>query len=158
MKKKLIQRAGWAVYWLGWPFLFFYFRLSQRTRVLLSCDDYVLVVSGWLGDGRWSLPGGGLARSEDPVEGVRRELREETGIQLAKDLFQLAGTEIYSRHGHRFAYFQFFAVVPNLLHIHAQRHEIAEARWVDWRTLTAQNATPDTLVMLRKWRGAKDAG
>ena len=30
--------------------------------------------------GQWTLPGGGLEFGEDPVEGVLRELREETGL------------------------------------------------------------------------------
>jgi ADP-ribose pyrophosphatase YjhB (NUDIX family) len=30
--------------------------------------------------GQWTLPGGGLAFGEDPVDGVLRELREETGL------------------------------------------------------------------------------
>jgi 8-oxo-dGTP diphosphatase len=30
--------------------------------------------------GQWTLPGGGLEFGEDPVDGVLRELREETGL------------------------------------------------------------------------------
>jgi 8-oxo-dGTP diphosphatase len=30
--------------------------------------------------GQWTLPGGGLDFGEDPVDGVLRELREETGL------------------------------------------------------------------------------
>ncbi len=35
------------------------------------------------GGGQWTLPGGGLDFGEDPVDGLLRELREETGLETA---------------------------------------------------------------------------
>jgi len=32
--------------------------------------------------GRWDLPGGFLERGEHPAEGLRREMREETGLEI----------------------------------------------------------------------------
>ena len=37
-----------------------------------------------LGDYSWELPEGGAPKSEDPLEGARRELREETGLQAGR--------------------------------------------------------------------------
>jgi 8-oxo-dGTP pyrophosphatase MutT (NUDIX family) len=42
----------------------------------------------------WSLPGGGVARGEPPVDALRRELREEIG-EVRSDVPQLVG--VYSR-------------------------------------------------------------
>ncbi len=41
-------------------------RMSARTRI----------------EGRWTLPGGGIDHGEDPRDTVRREVAEETGLQV----------------------------------------------------------------------------
>ncbi len=37
--------------------------------------------------GKWDLPGGFLAEGEHPLDGLRRELREETGLDIEPDEF-----------------------------------------------------------------------
>ena len=49
--------------------------IEDDGRVLL-----VRVAAGTPGAGGWTLPGGGLQFGEDPVEGVVREVTEETGL------------------------------------------------------------------------------
>lgn len=44
----------------------------------------VLLLKHSYGPAVWALPGGGLARSEDPLDAARREVREELGIELAR--------------------------------------------------------------------------
>ncbi len=39
--------------------------------------------------GKWDLPGGFLEEDEEPLDGLRRELREETGVEI--EPLELAG-------------------------------------------------------------------
>jgi len=48
---------------------------DERGRVLLLCHTL-------RGGSGWGVPGGFIARGEQPEEAVRREVREETGLEL----------------------------------------------------------------------------
>ena len=61
---------------------------QQRVAVYGICEDgdgNVLLVRAaphLTVAGQWFLPGGGLDHGEDPVDGLRREFREETGLDV----------------------------------------------------------------------------
>jgi ADP-ribose pyrophosphatase YjhB (NUDIX family) len=52
------------------------FVLDEEGRILLARRAYEPDA------GKWDVPGGFLEEGEDPVEGLRRELREEAGIEI----------------------------------------------------------------------------
>jgi len=52
--------------------------VTQR-GVVVTPDEHVLIVKR-ASDGGWELPGGRLDRQEDAVEGLTREIREETSL------------------------------------------------------------------------------
>lgn len=58
----------------------------QRLAAYAWCEDgdrvlLCRIAPGEADSGRWTLPGGGLEFGEDPADGVRRELEEETGLR-----------------------------------------------------------------------------
>jgi ADP-ribose pyrophosphatase YjhB (NUDIX family) len=63
--------------------------IEERGRVLLGRrrDDP--------GAGRWDIPGGFLHEGEDALAGLRREVREETGLEIEPSEFMGAWTEAY---------------------------------------------------------------
>jgi 8-oxo-dGTP pyrophosphatase MutT (NUDIX family) len=55
--------------------------------VVLDEDDRVLLVGQHryaLGEQSWEIPEGGVPAGETPVDGMRRELREETGVEASE--------------------------------------------------------------------------
>lgn len=46
--------------------------IDKAGRILLSLED----------DGKWSMLGGGLEHKEDPIDGLKREVYEETGLAV----------------------------------------------------------------------------
>lgn len=150
--KKLWTMLGRIAFWASLPALHFYLKLSKRTRILVVCDDKALVLKGWLNDGSWSLPGGGLHRRESPVKGVCRELYEETGIKLEpKDIIEL-GFAHQKQHWLNFSYYQYFVELRDLKKIRPQRFEIVECQWLDIDQLTQHNAQAHVLQTLAAWR------
>jgi 8-oxo-dGTP diphosphatase len=111
----------------------------QRVAVYGICEDQargVLLVraaSFLTVAGQWFLPGGGLEHGEDPVDGLRREFAEETGLEVEVGVVRGVLSDVYTLpdgaelHTVRIIY---------AIHSHAGelRHEVGgssdTARWV----------------------------
>ena len=139
---------GRIAYWVIWPASWLYLRRSQRTRLLLVCQDEVLVVQNWLGDGRFGLPGGGLHSGEDPAAGVIREVREETGSTISLDRLQYLAVEPYRAHGFRYHCHYFAVQLAEKPTVRAQKFEIVAVAWTERSKLSAKTHGPDVFRAL----------
>lgn len=79
---------------------------------------------------RWCLPGGKLEKNEDPQMGARRELLEETGIEVPiKDLHFLQ-TFFIKKEESSFACHSFFLFLKEKPPLSLQQDEAIAASWV----------------------------
>lgn len=64
---------------------------SKATACAVVADDEGRILlarrAGEVFHGYWDLPGGFLGEGEHPLDGLRRELREETGLEVEPDDF-----------------------------------------------------------------------
>jgi len=127
--KRMWQFVGRLSFWLAWPTLWLYLRGSHRTRVLVRCGDKVLLVKIWLGDGAWSLPGGGVHPGEDIRVAAQRELHEETGITvLPGELLPLQNVMVRT-HGFSYYCHYFSVTLTEQTMLRLQKYEISGAGW-----------------------------
>lgn len=115
----------------------------RDSRVLLARRDREP------GAGKWDLPGGFLEEGEEPLDGLRRELREETGLEVNPVAFLGAFVEPYLD---RFVLGLTWQAVAE--GDAAAADDVAEVRWFAADELPPANefAFPHHPVLLAAWR------
>lgn len=127
----LLQRIGQIIFWLIRPALYVYLKGSGRTRILVRSEGQVLLIKGWLSDGKWTIPGGGLHAGEECNDGAVRELFEEVGIHVDAQAIQLIASEPLRDHGLSFEVHYCVVDVPVQQKPQRQWYEISAAEWFD---------------------------
>lgn len=73
-----------------WPLVKVYFVFispeTQGVRIVLTYQGEILFVKNSYGL-KYNFPGGGIGRYENPEQGIRREVKEELGIDLGNILY-----------------------------------------------------------------------
>jgi 8-oxo-dGTP diphosphatase len=92
-------------------------------------NGLVLLLKGNRGltEDRWTLPGGFIRFGEDPVEGLRREVREELGVEA--DIGDLLAVRSKLGEHTMLHWTQFFYQVTLVGEIRPNPDEIAEAQF-----------------------------
>lgn len=83
------------------------------------------------GDGEWSLPGGKLEENETFEQCVRRELDEETGIEIGKKIHKMGFSEdFWPKLNLHYVTLYFFAVAESAQFTNKEPDKCSEMKWV----------------------------
>lgn len=105
----------------------FIFRPKTRgAKAILSYQGKILLVKPTYGY-KYTFPGGGIKKKESPEEGLRREIKEELGIELGevKFLGSFVSTAEYKK-DEVFAFFSELKTDELII----QKFEIEKIKWV----------------------------
>jgi len=150
--KKLWQKIGNLAFWLSYPLLQVYLRIGWRTRVLVIHEEHLLVVKGWLGNGRqWQLPGGGVHHGEPHAEAACREVFEETGVKAKPNDLKLLYQDRSRQHGLSVRYSCYALIMQTRAAVQKQAIEITEIAWLPLLEITKANATKETYQAVQTW-------
>jgi 8-oxo-dGTP pyrophosphatase MutT (NUDIX family) len=74
------KTIGTLLFYVLWPFIWFYSPLRVRVRVVVRVKNEILLVKNWFGPNAWQLPGGGKKIGETSLQTAIREVHEELSI------------------------------------------------------------------------------
>lgn len=123
----------------------------------LIVDDAGRVLLGRRADppaaGRWDVLGGFVHEDEQPLDALRREIREETGLEIAPRDFVAAVTDRYGEDGAPTLNLCWTATIAG--GTLAPTEELAEVRWFppDGLPPDEEFAFRNCLELLAAWKG-----
>lgn len=124
--------------------------LAGVSVLVLDMQGRLLLVRHSYGPGGWALPGGGMARGEEPLDAARREVREEVGCALdAVEVFERIDETISSS-----PHTAWLVTGRTQDHPRPDRREVIEARFFPLHSLP-EPLTRLTRKRVEAWREAR---
>ena len=127
---------GKAAYIVAAPLRWIFLSHTHRGYAWIEHDARVLLVRNWFSRGEWSLPGGGIHGWERAVDGVKRELHEEIGMDEVELAFLGEGFKrerIGGKH-----YMLYRVICDEQPTLHCRRREITAFEWVPLPNIAAR--------------------
>lgn len=147
-KKQIKHLSGRLIYIICWPMLWLYLFRSRRSRIAIFADHRLLVVKPTLSNGKWQLPGGGVKKNESFLDGVIRELYEETGLKLKAEYITCINHQKVIINGFYYDRWLYITEVQGTAPIRLHNLEIEEAEWVLIDDLNSKNSDKDVLSII----------
>ena len=105
-------------------------------------------------EGSWDIPGGFLDEGEDPLDGLRRELREETGLEVEPERFLGIWIDRYGGDSTAEATLNLYWTARVVGGEAAPADDVSELRWFDRDGLPAHDelAFQNVRLVLAAWQ------
>lgn len=134
--------SGQIIYTLTYPLILLLVRNTERSYVAVIYQDKILLTRNWLSNRPiWRLPGGGHQSSERAIDAAVRELKEETGVAIEPENFEIL---VESRpHRKKFTYNIFYVVIDTQPEITANTLEIIDAKFIDFELIGSKFKTDE---------------
>jgi nucleoside triphosphatase len=133
--------------------------LPAVAALIIGPDDRLLLVKTSKWSGLWGVPGGKIDYGEDMLTALRREMREETGLEISDIEFsfvsEIIEDELFYKPAH-FISFEYIArsnssaVVPN--------DEIVEWRWLSLAEALVMPVNSYTKLLLQYLADGRSLG
>lgn len=82
--------------------------ILPAVRAVIADDDGRILFVKRRDDGSWVMPAGGLELDEAPFDALRREVREETGLEVRSAslmaVYSFSGVNAYGNEAHRLSF------------------------------------------------------
>ncbi|SFL75790.1 ADP-ribose pyrophosphatase YjhB, NUDIX family [Paenibacillus sp. 1_12] len=124
-------------------------RIDVASALIYDDQGHLLVVNNIKGNSSyWSPPGGAVEQGETLEQAVIREVKEETGYDVAITGLSSIREVFFSEAGHHALIVSFFAkITGGEICIQDPDQDITEVRWVD--LLTAKQLMPTLFEQLQ---------
>lgn len=154
----MYRLSGRLAYALVKPAIRRYIKNSRRSYALVTRGDDVLLVHNWLGNGAWTLPGGGAHAKETYNNAVAREVYEEIGVTVDTSAFTLITHGTWASNGFDYTYEISSVRVGDDVRLRKRFLEITDARFINIDTaITLPNIAPEITQALSALRAAGSA-
>jgi ADP-ribose pyrophosphatase YjhB (NUDIX family) len=105
-------------------------------------------------EGRWDIPGGFLEEGENPIDGLQRELKEETGLEVEPQRFLGAWMDRYGGDSTAEATLNLYWTARIVAGNPHPADDVSELRWFDRDALPGPDelAFENVPLVLAAWR------